>query len=101
MYLSECPSQTKFKITELWFFYSDREDYQYFGINEGEEIFVLENDHEHILVCKNVIINDEPISLNIDFTYELAAQIYGEVVLDKQKESQKCYLKQITPYYSS
>ncbi len=99
MYLSECPPYTKFQITEFWLFYHDREVYQELGFYEGEEIFVVEHSKDYILVCKSFAINNEIISLNIEITYEDAAQIYGEVINDKQNNTAKSYHKHFKPYY--
>ena len=76
MYLSDVSKDKYFKITEIWFYYKEREEYKIVGIFEGKIIHVIDN------INGNVLVNSDNNYINFD--KEKADLICGEPVKVKK-----------------
>ena len=77
MYLSHCPKDNYFKITELWLSYEEREFYNNNGLYEGDIVYVLENNEQIKALKENV---------QYSFTKKQASLIYGQKIVEKNKQ---------------
>lgn len=85
MYLTDCPKDTYFEITEIWFHYEDKIKYSKKGIDEGKVIYVVENDGENIIKINSEIPETKDTSTTI-FNPIDAMQIYGNFLEKKPKQ---------------